>query len=31
MVAPPHREGGQAQYIEHPIVMATHNKQINSF
>lgn len=30
MVAPPHREGGQAQYIEHPIVMAVHNKQINA-
>lgn len=30
MVAPPHREGGQAQYIDHPIVTAAHNKQINT-
>ena len=30
MVAPPHREGGQAQYIEYTMTPGCHNRQINS-
>lgn len=30
MVVPPHREGGQAQFIEHPIARSTSEAQINT-
>ncbi|MFC5462758.1 GlxA family transcriptional regulator [Massilia niabensis] len=29
MVIPPHREGGQAQFIEQPVAVSTHDAQIN--
>ena len=29
MVIPPHREGGQAQFIEQPMAVSTHDSQIN--
>ncbi|EQA6227857.1 GlxA family transcriptional regulator [Enterobacter ludwigii] len=29
MVTPPHREGGQAQYIEHPVIQKTVDSRIN--
>lgn len=29
LVIPPHREGGQAQFIEQPVAVSTHDAQIN--
>lgn len=31
LVVPPHREGGQAQFIEQPLAHSTKDKQINDF